>query len=359
MRSAKSGHYPLTMFSELSVPVIVAPMAGGVSTPALAAAASEARAFGFLAGGYLTSDALAEQIAVTRTLTSRPFGVNLFVPGADGGADTAAYRTRLLADAERYGVRPGEARWDDDDYPGKLETVIAAGVPMVSFTFGMPPAADLARLRTLGIQVMVTVTTPGEARRAAACGVDVLCLQGVEAGGHRGGFSDDGRGDTGGEAYGLLALLRLVRGEVEDLPLVAAGGIMHGADIAAVRAAGATAAQCGTAFLLASEAGTQQAHRDAIAAGGRPTAHTRAFSGKPARGLVNRFIAEHSEHAPASYPQVHHLTRPIRGAAAKAADPEAMALWAGQGYSLAEPASTAEILARMSAELDKAVSSVR
>lgn len=346
------------MFSELNVPVIVAPMAGGVSTPALAAAASEAGGFGFLAGGYLTGEALAEQIAVTRTLTGRRFGVNLFVPGERSTVDLTDYRHRMLGVAERYGVQPGEPNWDDDHYPGKLETVIAAGVPVVSFAFGLPAAADLARLRAVGTRVMVTVTTPGEARQAAASGVDALCLQGFEAGAHRGSFTDDGSDEAGGEAYGLLSLLRLVRTEV-DLPLVAAGGLVHGADVAAVLTAGATAAQCGTAFLLASEAGTQQAHRDAIAAGGRPTAITRAFSGKPARGLVNRFLAEHTEHAPAAYPQLHHLTRPVRGAAAKAGDPEAMSLWAGQTYPLASAASTEEIMQRMTSEMEKALGSAR
>jgi nitronate monooxygenase len=346
------------VFSELNVPVIVAPMAGGVSTPALAAAASEAGGFGFLAAGYLTSEGLAEQISVTRTLTSRRFGVNLFVPGEKSTADTNAYQHRMLGVAGRYGVHPGDPKWDDDDYPGKLETVIAAGVPVVSFAFGLPAASDLARLRSVGTRVVVTVTTPGEARQAAASGVDALCLQGFEAGAHRGGFTDDGGNPPGGETYGLLSLLRLVRSEV-DLPLVAAGGLVHGADVAAVLTAGAEAAQCGTAFLLASEAGTQQAHRDAIAAGGRPTRLTRAFSGKPARGLVNRFMAEHTDFAPAAYPQLHHLTRPIRGAAARAGDPEGMSLWAGQTYPLATADSTAEIMERISGEMDKAISGMR
>src|SRR5262249_43270073 len=151
---------------------------------------------------------------------------------------------------------------------------------------------DVARLHEAGSQVVVTVTTPAEAVRAAWAGADALCVQGIEAGAHRGLFVDDPADPAGGEAYGLLALLRLVSSEV-DLPLIAAGGLAGGADIAAVLVAGASAVQLGTAFLRADEAGTRPAHRRALAEAGRSTTFTRAFSGRPARGLVNRFLIDH------------------------------------------------------------------
>ncbi len=333
------------MFADLTVPVVVAPMAGGPSTPALVAAAAEAGALGFLAAGSLTPDALDAQIAQTRELTGKPFGVNIFAPSARSAADLSPYRERVLADAERYGVAPGEPAWDDDHYPGKVEVVVAARVPVVSFTFGLPRAEDVDRLHAGGALVVVTVTTPVEARAAAAVGADALCVQGGAAGGHRGVLVDDPAHPGGAPLYDLLPALRLVAAET-DLPLIAAGGLTHGADVAAVLAAGAVAAQLGTAFLRCPEAGTPAPHRAALAAADRETTITRAFTGRPARGLVNRFITEHPG-APSAYPNLHNLTRPIRAAAARACDPEAMSLWAGQAYSLAGDAPAAEVLATL------------
>jgi nitronate monooxygenase len=337
------------MLSELRIPVIAAPLAGGPSTPQLVAAVSGAGAFGFLAGGYRTADALAEQLATTRSLTVAPFGVNLFVPGPESTVDILAYGASVRPDADRYGTEPGEPRWDDDHYPAKIDLVVQERVPVVSFTFGLPRPDDVRRLHDVGTEVVVTVTTPDEARQAAELGADSLCVQGFEAGGHRSTFANDPASPTGGEAYGLLAALRLVSAVV-DLPLVAAGGIVHGRDVAAVLAGGAIAAQCGTAFLRCPEAGTPPTQRTALADGTRTTTVTRAFSGRPARGLTNRFIAEHGPSAPAAYPQLHNLTRPIRAAAGAAGDPESMSLWAGQTYPVAIEAPAADVVARLHAD---------
>ncbi|MFD9964461.1 nitronate monooxygenase [Amycolatopsis sp. NPDC058986] len=337
------------MFEDLEFPVIAAPMAGGPTTPALVAAVTKAGGFGFLAAGYLTPQALAERIDETAALTPGVFGVNLFVPGPRSAADLSAHRERMRAEARRYGVEPGEPLWDDDAYLGKFEVVAERRMPVVSFTFGIPGEADIARLHENGSKVLVTVTSPWEAELAAAAGADALVVQGFEAGAHRGLFADDPASPAGGETYGLLALLRLVAARV-DLPLVATGGLVHGADIAAVLAAGADAAQLGTAFLQADEAGTSGPHRAALAEGTRATAFTRAFSGRPARGLVNRVLTELSAEAPSAYPQLHHISRPVRAAAAKAGDPEALSLWAGQTYPLAGDGSAESIVERLRAE---------
>ncbi|GAB3492744.1 nitronate monooxygenase [Amycolatopsis cihanbeyliensis] len=343
------------MFDNLRLPVIVAPMAGGPSTPELVAAATRAGGFGFLAGGYLGAEALAGQLDRTAELAGDgEFGVNLFVPGAEASADLTDYRARLAAEGRHYGVEPGQPRWDDDAYPAKLDLLVARRHPMVSFTFGIPSAREVTRLHEVGSTVLITVTSPAEARQAAAAGADALCVQGFEAGGHRALVADDANDPVGGELYGMLAALRLVSAEV-DLPLVATGGLVHGADIAAVLAAGAVAAQLGTAFLRAEEAGTNPTQRRALADADRPTALTRAFSGRPARGLVNRFLREHSAHAPAAYPNLHHLSKPIRAAAGKAGDPEAMSLWAGQTYSQAREGTAAEIIERLRREATAAI----
>ncbi|MDU0290814.1 NAD(P)H-dependent flavin oxidoreductase [Saccharothrix longispora] len=336
------------MLDRLEVPVIAAPMAGGASTPRLVAEVARAGGLGFLAAGYLSVEAVAEQVTATTGLTDRPFGVNLFVPGPRSTADLAGYRQRVRAQSP---AEPGEPRWDDDAYVAKLELVMALRVPVVSFTFGLPAPEDVHRLQAAGSTVVVTVTTPQEAVQADRVGADALCVQGCDAGGHRGTFADDGVSPGGGELFGVLAALRLVRGRV-DLPLIATGGLVHGADVAAVLAAGAVAAQLGTAFLATPEAGTSAAHRQALAEGTRRTALTRAFSGRPARGLVNRFLSENEGAAPAAYPEVHHLTKPVRATG----DPELMSMWAGQTYPLVRPAPAAEVVARLVSEARQALS---
>ena len=330
------------MVLELDRPIVQAPMAGGPSTPALAAAVSEAGGLGFLAAGYKSPDAVRDDLRATRALTGRRVGLNVFVPGPPGDPEAVRrYADDLRAEADRAGVPLGDPVHDDDAWEAKIALAAEERVPVVSFTFGLPRPDMVAALHDAGATVLVTVTTPQEAADARDTGADGLVVQGVEAGGHRGGPSDvDGVGE-----YGLLTLLRLVRRTV-DLPLVAAGGLMDGAAVAAVLLAGAQAAQLGTAFLLCPEAGTSAMHRDALGTA-TATALTRAFSGRRARGLVNRFLTEHSAAAPAAYPEVHHLTTPLRAAARAAGDGEAVNLWAGQGHALCEAVPAGELVRRI------------
>lgn len=332
------------MLTELDTPIVAAPMAGGVSAPALAAAVAQAGGLGFLAAGYRTAQGMGEQIENLRALSAHPFGVNLFVPGpdtADPGA-VAAYRQRIAGEAARLGVQPGPARWHDDDYPAKVAALAADPVPVVSFTFGLPQPQDTAALHRQGSFLIATVTTPGEARAAAEAGMDALCVQGTEAGGHQGSFDDSQE-----RTRPLLDLLRAVRAKVE-LPLLAAGGIADAAGVRRALGAGAVAAQVGTVLLRTPESGASGAHQQALAdprfSGTRVT---RAFSGRRARGLVNRFLAEHDGAAPAAYPQVHYLTGPLRAAAARAGDTGALHLWAGTGYRSAAPRPAAQIVAEL------------
>jgi nitronate monooxygenase len=206
------------MFHTLAVPVIAAPMAGGPSTPELVAAVNEAGGFGFLAAGYVTVEQLAEKITRTSELTSKPFGVNLFVPGTRPTTDISSYVRRVTSSAEQVGAVPGEPRWDDDNYAAKLELVLALRVPVVSFTFGLPDIDDVGRLRAAGSTIVVTVTTPSEARQAQQIGADVVCVQGSDAGGHRGTFADDGISPGGGELYGTLAAIRRGRSRHSSAP---------------------------------------------------------------------------------------------------------------------------------------------
>jgi nitronate monooxygenase len=325
------------------LPIVQAPMAGGPSTPALAAAVSDAGGLGFVAAGYLTVERLVSEIAATRELTRKPFGVNLFVGGGEP-ADPAvveAYASRLSSLAEDAGVALGRPRFDDDAFAAKVDALEADPVAVVSFTFGLPPREACARLRAAGCALWMTVTSVEEAHAAMALTPDALIVQGVEAGGHRGVFEDDERASD----LTLLSALQLI-GAAVDVPLIAAGGIATGAAVAAVLAAGASAAQVGTAYLRALEAGTSQAQRDAVA-GAAPTVLTRAFSGRLARGITNRWHAEHADSAPRAYPEVHHLTSPLRAHGRKAGDPDLINLWAGQAHPLAEALPAAEITHRL------------
>jgi nitronate monooxygenase len=333
------------LLDSLRIPIIQAPLAGGPSTPALTAAVVEAGAFGFLAAGYKTADAVRDEIRATRALTGAPFGVNVFVPGRRAEpAAYASYVEGLSDEAHRHGVALGEPRFEDDAWDAKLELLEADPVAAVSFTFGCPPAEVVARLQAAGSSVWVTVTDPDEAQRAAAAGADALVAQGVEAGGHRGSFVDaDDAGD-----YGLLALLQIL-GARTDLPLVAAGAIASGAAIAAVLCAGARASPTGEALPRFPKARAAAAHRDALATTA-PTRLTRAFSGRNARGIVNRFLREHSADAPVAYPEVHHVTAPLRAAGRKAGDADVVNLWAGQAHELTRELPAGELVAALAAE---------
>jgi nitronate monooxygenase len=341
----------VNVLDELRVPVVLAPLAGGPATVDLAVAVSEAGGLGFLAAGYKAADAVKRDIAEFRARSRTPFGVNVFTPPS-APADPAAYapyRERLEPEAARAGTAVGTPGFDDDQFDAKIEVLLETGPPVVSFVFGCPAPGLIGRLRGAGSFVLVTVTTPGEAAQAAGAGADGLVVQGCEAGGHRGSGRNDDQ-----PAYGLISLLQLVRATAE-LPLVAAGGLTSGRGLAAALAAGADAGQAGTAFMLCPEAGTAPVHREAIASA-EPTSMTRAFTGKPGRGIVNRFMREHDGHAPAAYPEVHHLTTPIRAAARTSGDPDQVNLWAGQAHELARAEPAADVVARLAREAREALS---
>lgn len=287
-----------------------------------------------------------EEIAGLRERTGQPFGVNVFMSsGAPADPELIeAYAQRLAPLAEQMGVDLGEPRFDDDDFEAKCTALIEDPPAAVSFTFGCPEEGLVDELRAAGAEVWVTITDPEEAVIAARAGADALVVQGAEAGGHRGSFVD--RPDR--VEYGLLALLQLVREEVE-LPLIATGGIATGAGIAAALTAGAVATQLGTAFMLCPEAGTSPAHREAIAST-RPTGLTRAFSGRLARGIVNRMQEEHSDAAPLAYPQVNYLTSPLRAHGRRTGDGDIFNLWAGEAHTLAEVRPAAEVVMKLNRE---------
>jgi nitronate monooxygenase len=334
------------------LPLWAAPMAGGASTTSLVAAVGAAGGLGFVPAGYLSPDAFAARLAEVEAATDAPWGANLFLPGppAADPAAVAGHAAALRPVAERLGVALGEPAWDDDALDAKVDVLARHRPAVVSLVFGVPDPALVGRLReATGAAILGTATTPAEAATLAATGVDGIVLQGAEAGGHRGVLVDDPALPGGGELVPLLDLVSRTRRET-PLPLVAAGGLMTGAAIRAVLDAGASAAQLGTAFLATPEAGTSPTHRRALLDGPFDgTTVTRAFTGRPARGLANA-LARGFPGAPSAYPEVHHLTRPLRAAAAQAGDANALHLWAGEGWRAVTEEPAGELVARLARE---------
>lgn len=321
-------------------PIVGAPMAGGPTTPALAAAVSDGGGLGSLAAGYSRPERLRDDLRDVRRLTGRPFAVNLFVPSTQQPVpvpeDLVAVIGRLRAEVglpERPEL-PVPPAFDE-----QLATVLDDPPALVSFTFGAPPSAAIDALHAAGCLVGATATTAGEAVELAAGGVDVVCAQGAEAGGHRGGFHDGA-----GALVGTMALVPQVVDAV-TVPVVAAGGIADGRGVAAALALGADAAQVGTAFLACPEAGTAPAFRQRIGTlRAEDLVLTDRVTGKPVRAVRNRLVDELAGIAPVPYPQLHAWTAELRQVAAAAGKVELMGMWAGQAASTAAAARPAAAL---------------
>jgi len=325
-------------------------MAGGPTTPELVAAVSNAGGLGSLAAPYLTPGQITAAITRIRELTDRPFAVNLFtVDSAPLDRDPAAmlallgsYHSELGLPPPALPERPAE-RFDE-----QAAVILAARVPVLSFTFGIPAPEWLAAFRATGTLLVGTATTVEEAKRLEAAGSDAVCVQGAEAGGHRGTF-------LGRFEDAMVPTLELVSAAVAAVrcPVVAAGGIMDGAGIRAALAHGAAAVQLGTAFVACPESGAPAPHKAAVlAASEDTTVITRVFSGRPARGFRNRFVTEIEPHGEAvlPFPWQNAATRPLRTAAARAGRGELMSLWAGQRAGLARAVPAAELVAMLMAE---------
>ena len=329
----------------LEIPILQAPMLGA-SDQALAVAVNRAGGMGSLAAGGLAPQEIGPAIAALRAATDRPFGVNLLMaPKAAPDAETLDDALQMLRPWYRQLGEPLPEAPNQfaPDFEAQLEALIVAAPPIASFTFDVLRREQVDALHRAGVLVVGTANTAAEARAWAEVGADGICAQGAEAGGHHGYFL----ADIEDSLVGTLALVATIRAAV-DLPVIAAGGIMDGRGVAAVLALGAAAAQMGTAFLLADEATTSAPWRGAIeAAPDDPTRLTRAFTGRYARGIENRFMREMraAEREAPAYPVQNRLTQPLRAAATADGKADMVSLWAGQGVRLTEPGS-AEILVR-------------
>jgi len=334
-------------------PIIQAPLAGGGDTPELIAAVSEAGAFGFIGAAYLTPPQILEAARAVRARTERPFGVSLFAPlrAPEAPKDPGAALARLAPYYAELGLAPPEIpALKPDAFPEQFAAALESAASVFSFTFGVLPAEAIAGIKKRGMFLIGTATNVEEAMTLERAGVDAIVAQGSEAGGHRGTF---------GEPFeeGMIGTVALVP-QVADavtVPVIASGGIMDGRGIAAAIALGASAVQMGTAFLTCDEAGIPPAYKDAIlTAHENATRVTRAFSGRPARGIANRFMTEMEAAGTGDhilpFPLQNTLTRPLRTAAARQARPEYLSLWAGQGLRLTRRQSASELVACLARE---------
>lgn len=335
----------------LTHPIIQAPMAGGATTVELVAAVCEAGALGFLGCAYSSPDDIRRTAAAVRAQTERPFGINLFAPLAplEPPPDPSrAIAALSKAHADLGLPPPSPPRQVATAFDDQLGAVLDSDASVFSFTFGLPSPPTLEAVRNRGLVIAGTATTVNEAIALEAAGVDAVIAQGSEAGAHRGTF------DTTFDA-GMVGTLSLVPQVVDavSVPVIASGGIMDGRGVAAALVLGAQAAQLGTAFLTCPESGIPDAHKRAIlAAREHATRVTRAFSGRPARALVNelmdRLDAEPDAILP--FPLQNALTRPLRSAAAEQGRAEYLSLWAGQGVRLARDLPAAELVAEIARE---------
>lgn len=336
-------------------PIIQGPTAGGNNTPAQVAAVSNAGALGSLACSLLAPTTIRDQVAQIRALTERPFCPNFFVlqpPQPDDA--TLAQAVELLRpiwSSLGWTSLPTPAKWCED-FSAQFELLLELRPAVASFTFDILSAEQVARLRAADIFVIGTITTVAEAQAWEAIGADAVIASGVESGGHRGTFLVPQTEAT----LGLFELLPQVVAAV-NIPVIAAGGIMDGADIARALAAGAQAVQMGTAFLVCDESAIHPAYRQRLlTAGNHPTRLTRIFSGRYARGLENRFMIDMAavETQVPAYPVQNALTGAIRAEAAKRGDTELMSLWCGTGVARARAMPAAQLVHTLMAEIKTA-----
>ncbi|SEI62992.1 nitronate monooxygenase family protein [Achromobacter sp. NFACC18-2] len=346
---------PLIELLKLDHPIIQAPMAGGATTVELVSEASKAGALGSLGAAYLSGEQIEAAASAIRARTDRPFAINLFAPVPQEAATGDG--ARMLALMARYHAQLGlpapQAPGPQADLlPEQLEATLRARPAVLSFAFGRLPAATLARCRELGILTIGTATTVREAQALEQDGVDAVVAQGAEAGGHRSTFLDAFETSM----IGTLALVPQVADAV-SIPVIASGGIMDGRGIAAALALGADLAQMGTAFLTTDECGISDAYKAVLPASRSEQSRvTRAFSGRPARGIANAFMRDADAIAAdiLPYPLQNALTRPMRTAGGKSGNINVLSLWAGQGAPLARRETTANLIQRLARETEAA-----
>ncbi|MEW6144253.1 MAG: nitronate monooxygenase [Thermodesulfobacteriota bacterium] len=325
-------------------PIIQAPMAGGPTTPELVAAVSNAGGLGSFPGGYLSPDEIDSAIGKIRSLTDKPFAVNLFVPEKSRRKKTPQRVMKKLGEiAREVGAElPVENEIQDFPFDDQLGVILDNDVPVFSFTFGIPKRKHIKELRRRKVTVIGTATCVEEGAMLEEAGCSAVVAQGSEAGAHRGTFAKT-------ESLPMIGGISLVPqlADKVGIPVICSGGIMDGRGIAAALALGASAVQMGTAFLSCDEAAVPAPWLEALGNSlDSSTVVTRVYTGKYARGIRNRFYDEMSalEDKLPDYPIQNYLTRPIRSVSRSKGNPEYMSLWAGQGSPMSRRCPAGELV---------------
>lgn len=346
---------PLTKMLDIQLPIIQAPMAGGATTPELVAAVSNAGGLGSLGAAYMTPQNMAITIQKIRQLTDKPFAVNLFVPGKPHANDQqvaamCAILAQEFSELDIPATPMPASSLQVIPFAEQLAVVIEEKVPVFSFTFGIPDAADLAKLRENNTIIIGTATNLAEGKQLEQAGVDMVVAQGYEAGGHRGTFARPVE-----DAYiGSFALIPQLVDHL-SIPVVAAGAIMDGRSIVAALALGAAGVQLGTAFLTCSESGIHPTYKQRLLdTQEEHTTLTRLFTGRAARAMKNTFIQRMAayEHAVLDFPLQNFLTRPVRMAAEQQNNTEFMSLYSGQGAHLCQALSATQLIEKLQTEVE-------
>jgi nitronate monooxygenase len=344
---------PLSNLLGLSVPIIQAPMAGGPSSVELVTACSAAGALGSFGFAYTQPEEMKRQVAAVREKTDKPIGINLFGSPLPGDVADSAQREALAAVAGYYAElglpapEPVRAPYGPD-FQAQIAAVAAIRPRVFTVHLNALSAGHIELLKGQGILIGGSATNVVEAERLQSLGFDFIIAQGGEAGGHRGTYLRDPYESL----TGTFALTRLIVRAVRT-PVIAAGGIMDGAGIAAVLALGAQAAQLGTAFIPCPESGAPKVHKDALLAAREDiTTITEKFSGKPARGIANRLVRELNARSAAQlvFPAQNSVTGKLRAASAKAGNPDFLAMWAGQALALSRALPAATLVAQLESE---------
>ncbi|WP_079527168.1 NAD(P)H-dependent flavin oxidoreductase [Halobacillus hunanensis] len=346
----------LTELLSLELPIIQAGMAGGITTPELIAEVSNAGGLGSLGAGYMDPADMQNVIKSIKQKTSKPFAVNVFVPGETNynSSHIHASNELLFPYLKELGIEEatGEIK---HVFEQQLEKIIEEGIQICSFTFGLPPKKWINKLKANDILLIGAATTVEEAALNEQAGMDAVVAQGYEAGGHRGTF----HGSFQKSMIGTLSLVPQVVDKV-SIPVIAAGGIMDGRGLMASMMLGAQGVQMGTAFVTAEESSAKHQHKQAILTSSEDaTVMTSAFSGKPARGIDNQFIQDMKpyEDTLPDYPIQNSLTKEIRQTAALQNKPQYMSLWSGQSPKLSKEGRAHEIIKTIVSEADSILSS--
>lgn len=336
----------------IQFPLIQAPMAGGATTPSLVAAVCNAGGLGSLGAGYLSGDELRENILKIRTLTDKPFAVNLFIPETpEASAKQIQQACKIITQSSielKYETKPLPPPYAPS-FEEQMKVIVEEKILIFSFTFGVLASHWITKLKKNNTLLIGTVTTVDEARLLEKSGIDILVAQGKEAGGHRGTFlskADD-------VPLKLASLLSLLKTQVK-IPVIAAGGIMNSKHIATTLSQGAAGIQMGTAFLTCLESGIHPKYKEILLACQKDsTVLTTAFSGKFARGIRNKFTDRmaNQQHYILAYPIQNALTRTMRIEAAKQNCTDFMALWAGQAAYLCQEKSAADLIRELTDEI--------